>query len=42
MRGTLINAKDQLLKAAEVEMARHVAKVVTSFVNGIGGEREKK
>jgi peptidyl-prolyl cis-trans isomerase SurA len=42
IRETLINRKDQLLKAAYYEMARNDAKVVNYFVNGIVGSREKK
>jgi peptidyl-prolyl cis-trans isomerase SurA len=42
IRETLINRKDQLLKAAYYEMARNEAKVVNYFVNGIVGDREKK
>ena len=42
IRETLINRKDQLLKAAYYEMARNDAKVVNYFVNGIIGSREKK
>jgi len=42
IRETLINRKDQLLKAAYYEMARDDAKVVNYFVNGIVGERQKK
>lgn len=42
IRETLINRKDQLLKAAYYEMARNESKVVNYFVNGIVGEREKK
>jgi len=42
IRETLINRKDQLLKAAYYEMARNDAKVVNYFVNGIVGDRQKK
>jgi peptidyl-prolyl cis-trans isomerase SurA len=42
IRETLINRKDQLLKAAYYEMARNDAKVVNYFVNGVVGSREKK
>ena len=42
IRETLINRKDQLLKAAYYEMARNDAKVVNYFVNGIVGDRAKK
>lgn len=42
IRETLINRKDQLLKAAYYEMARNEAKVVNYLVNGIIGAREKK
>jgi peptidyl-prolyl cis-trans isomerase SurA len=42
IRETLINRKDQLLKAAYYEMARNDAKVINYFVNAIVGEREKK
>jgi peptidyl-prolyl cis-trans isomerase SurA len=42
IRETLINRKDQLLKAAYYEMARNEGKVVNYFVNGIVGDREKK
>lgn len=42
IRETLINRKDQLLKAAYYEMARNDAKVVNYFVNGVIGAREKK
>jgi peptidyl-prolyl cis-trans isomerase SurA len=42
IRETLINRKDQLLKAAYYEMARNDAKVVNYFVNKIIGDREKK
>jgi peptidyl-prolyl cis-trans isomerase SurA len=42
IRETLINRKDQLLKAAYYEMARDEAKVVNYFVNSIVGDREKK
>ena len=42
IRETLINRKDQLLKAAYYEMARNEGKVVNYFVNGIIGDREKK
>jgi len=42
IRETLINRKDQLLKAAYYEMARNDAKVVNYFVNGIVGGSAKK
>jgi peptidyl-prolyl cis-trans isomerase SurA len=42
IRETLINRKDQLLKAAYYEMARNDAKVVNYFANRIAGNREKK
>ncbi|MSV36241.1 MAG: peptidylprolyl isomerase [Bryobacterales bacterium] len=42
IRETLINRKDQLLKAAYYEMARNDAKVINYFVNGIVGEGQKK
>jgi peptidyl-prolyl cis-trans isomerase SurA len=42
IRETLINRKDQLLKAAYYEMARNDAKVVNYFVNGVLGDRVKK
>ncbi len=42
IRETLINRKDQLLKAAYYEVARNEAKVVNYFANGIIGNREKK
>jgi peptidyl-prolyl cis-trans isomerase SurA len=42
IRETLINRKDQLLKAAYYEMARNEAKVVNYFVNNIIGDRDKK
>ncbi len=42
IRETLINRKDQLLKAAYYEMARNDAKVVNYYANGIIGDREKK
>ena len=42
IRETLMNRKDQLLKAAYYEMARNEAKVVNYLVNGIIGGREKK
>jgi peptidyl-prolyl cis-trans isomerase SurA len=42
IRETLINRKDQLLKAAYYEMSRNDAKVVNYFVNTIVGDREKK
>jgi peptidyl-prolyl cis-trans isomerase SurA len=42
IRETLINRKDQLLKAAYYEMARNESKVVNYFVNGIIGNDEKK
>lgn len=42
IRETLINRKDQLLKAAYYEVARNEAKVVNYFANSIIGNREKK
>jgi peptidyl-prolyl cis-trans isomerase SurA len=42
IRETLINRKDQLLKAAYYEVARNEAKVVNYFANRIVGNREKK
>jgi peptidyl-prolyl cis-trans isomerase SurA len=42
IRETLINRKDQLLKAAYYEMARNEAKVVNYFANRIINNREKK
>jgi peptidyl-prolyl cis-trans isomerase SurA len=42
IRETLINRKDQLLKAAYYEMARNDAKVVNYYVNGIVGGSAKK
>jgi peptidyl-prolyl cis-trans isomerase SurA len=42
IRETLINRKDQLLKAAYYEVARNEAKVVNYFANGIIASREKK
>jgi len=42
IRETLINRKDQLLKAAYYEVARNDAKVVNYFANGIVNNREKK
>jgi peptidyl-prolyl cis-trans isomerase SurA len=42
IRETLINRKDQLLKAAYYEMARNDAKVINYLVNGIVGEGQKK
>lgn len=42
IRETLINRKDQLLKAAYYEMSRNEAKVVNFFANRIVGNREKK
>ena len=42
IRETLINRKDQLLKAAYYEMARNDAKVINYFVNTIVGDRQKK
>lgn len=42
IRETLINRKDQLLKAAYYEMARNEARVVNYFANRIVGNREKK
>jgi peptidyl-prolyl cis-trans isomerase SurA len=42
IRETLINRKDQLLKAAYYEVARNEAKVTDYFANKIIGNREKK
>jgi len=42
IRETLINRKDQLLKAAYYEMARNEAKVINYFANRVIGNREKK
>ncbi len=42
IRETLINRKDQLLKAAYYEVARNEAKVVNYFATRIVGSREKK
>ena len=42
IRETLINRKDQLLKAAYYEVARNEAKVVNYFASRIAGNREKK
>ena len=42
IRETLINRKDQLLKAAYYEMARNEAKVVDYFANRIIGNHQKK
>ena len=42
IRETLINRKDQLLKAAYYEVARNEAKVTNYFANRIIGNREKK
>jgi peptidyl-prolyl cis-trans isomerase SurA len=42
IRETLINRKDQLLKAAYYEVARNEAKVVNYYANGVIGNREKK
>ncbi len=42
IRETLINRKDQLLKAAYYEVARNEAKVTDYFANRIIGNREKK
>jgi peptidyl-prolyl cis-trans isomerase SurA len=42
IRETLINRKDQLLKAAYYEMARNEAKVANYFANRVIGNREKK
>jgi len=42
IRETLINRKDQLLKAAYYEMARNEAKVVNYFANRVIGNRDKK
>ncbi len=42
IRETLINRKDQLLKAAYYEVARNDAKVVNYFATRIVGNREKK
>ena len=40
IRETLINRKDQLLKAAYYEVARNEAKVVNYFANGIAGNKK--
>ena len=42
IRETLINRKDQLLKAAYFEMARNEAKVTNYFANRIALGHEKK
>ncbi|HML18206.1 MAG TPA: peptidylprolyl isomerase [Bryobacteraceae bacterium] len=42
IRETLINRKDQLLKAAYYEVARNEAKVVNYFATRIVGSKEKK
>jgi len=42
IRETLINRKDQLLKAAYYEVARNEAKVANYFATRIAGNREKK
>ena len=42
IRETLINRKDQLLKAAYYEIARNEAKVVNYYANRIIGNRDKK
>ena len=42
IRETLLNRKDQLLKAAYYEVARNEAKVVNYFANRIVGDKEKK
>jgi peptidyl-prolyl cis-trans isomerase SurA len=42
IRETLINRKDQLLKAAYYEVARNDAKVMNYFANGIVVSRDKK
>jgi peptidyl-prolyl cis-trans isomerase SurA len=42
IRETLLNRKDQLLKAAYYEVARNEAKVTNYFANRIIGNREKK
>ena len=42
IRETLINRKDQLLKAAYYEVSRNEAKVTDYFANRIIGNREKK
>ncbi|HWZ31272.1 MAG TPA: peptidylprolyl isomerase [Bryobacteraceae bacterium] len=42
IRETLINRKDQLLKAAYYEVARNEAKVINYFATRIVGNREKK
>jgi peptidyl-prolyl cis-trans isomerase SurA len=42
IRETLINRKDQLLKAAYYEVARNEAKVVNYFAGRIVGNKEKK
>jgi peptidyl-prolyl cis-trans isomerase SurA len=42
IRETLINRKDQLLKAAYYEMARNEAKVVDYFANRVIANRDSK
>jgi peptidyl-prolyl cis-trans isomerase SurA len=42
IRETLLNRKDQLLKAAYYEVARNEAKVLNYLAQGIVGNREKK
>jgi peptidyl-prolyl cis-trans isomerase SurA len=42
IRETLINRKDQLLKAAYYEVARNEAKVLNYFANGIIANKDKK
>lgn len=42
IRETLINRKDQLLKAAYYELSRNEAKVIDYYANSIVGNREKK
>ena len=42
IRETLVNRKDQLLKAAYYEMARNDAKVINYFVNNVLGDKAKK
>jgi len=42
IRETLINRKDQLLKASYYEVARNEAKVTNYYANRIIGNREKK
>ncbi len=42
IRETLVNRKDQLLKAAYYEVARNEAKVINYFANRVVASREKK